>query len=70
MALQRLHAELPRWAAPVALGAAVAIAGAIGWRIYTQPTGYVGPPKKVYPGMYNLKAEVEKMQAARRLQRP
>jgi hypothetical protein len=56
--------EVPRW---VVVSAAVAGLTALvyfGGRIFTGHAAAPGPPLKVYPGMYDLRAEVARMRAA------
>jgi hypothetical protein len=56
--------EVPRW-----LIAVIAVVGAVilvywGGQALLGREGEPGPRKKVYPGMYDLRAEVAKMRAA------
>ena len=55
----------PRWAVVTIAVCSLLALGYGGWVAATGREGEVGPPKKVYPGMYDLRAEVAKMRAAK-----
>lgn len=59
-----LRAVSPRWLVMVAC-LAIVVLGYFGWQAVAGREADPGPPKKVYPGMYDLRAEVAKMRAAK-----
>ena len=59
--------ELPTWALPLTVIVCVAVLALIGWRVFGG-NGEVGPSKKVYPGMYDLRKEIQQSRAAREQQ--
>jgi hypothetical protein len=48
-----------------AVAALVAVVGGLAWNAFFRPTASAGPPKQVHPGMYDLRAEVQRANAAR-----
>jgi len=58
--------EAPRWFIIVLAIVGVTILAYFGCQALTGREGEPGPRMKVYPGMYDLRAEVAKMRAAHR----
>lgn len=57
--------DVPGWAFVAIACLGVVILGYVGWRVFAGGSPEVGPPKKVYPGMYDLRAEAAKARAAK-----
>lgn len=57
--------DVPVWAFLAIACIGVVILGYVGWRTFAGGSAEVGPPKRVYPGMYDLRAEAAKARAAR-----
>lgn len=57
--------DVPAWAFVAIACLGVVILGYVGWRTFIRSNADVGPPKKVYPGMYDLRAEAAKARAAK-----
>jgi hypothetical protein len=56
--------EAPRWLILIVAIVGVSVLAYFGGQALMGRTGEPGPRKKVYPGMYDLRAEVAKMRAA------
>jgi hypothetical protein len=54
---------IPAWALVTIAALAIVILGFYGWRALAGYDTVDGPRKKVYPGMYDLRAEVAKRNA-------
>jgi hypothetical protein len=60
------HRAVPPWALVTIAALAVILLGYFGWHTLTGYEAAPGPPKRVYPGMYDLRAEVAKRNAQQR----
>lgn len=56
--------EAPRWVVVCALGAGLLLLVYAGSKAISGHAADPAPPKRVYPGMYDLRAEAAKMRAA------
>jgi hypothetical protein len=56
--------ELPRWVVVSAAVAGLVALVYFGGKFITGHAADPAPPRKVYPGMYNLRAEAARMRAA------
>lgn len=63
-------AESPRWLVIVSLSLLAACLVYFGRNAIAGYAADPGPPKKVYPGMYDLRAEAAKMRAAQESAEP
>ena len=54
--------SVPIWAITIVAVFGVVIMGYFGWRTVVGKPEEVGPAKKVFPGMYDIRAEAAKMQ--------
>lgn len=63
-----MRKELPTWALPVIIVVGLLFLAWGGWRALAGGNSSVGPDKAVRPGMYDLRAEVQKAQAQRQTQ--
>jgi hypothetical protein len=57
------HRAVPPWALVTLAALAVILLGVFGWHTLTGYEAAPGPPKRVYPGMYDLRAAVAKRSA-------
>ena len=62
---QTTRRNVPAWAIVAVAVVSIGLFGYFGWKAAFGRDGEVGPPKKVYPGMYDLRAEAAKMRAAK-----
>lgn len=62
---QTTRRNVPPWAIVAVAVVGIVLFGYFGWKAAFGRDGEVGPSKKVYPGMYDLRAEAAKMRAAK-----
>lgn len=62
--------EVPRWLVMSAAAVGLLALVYFGGKILAGHAPDPGPPKRVYPGMYNLRAEAARMRAAQQNQVP
>jgi len=55
--------ELPRWLVVSAAVAGLLVLGYFGGKILMGRAAEPAPPKRVYPGMYDIRAEAARMRA-------
>jgi len=55
--------ELPRWLVVSTAVAGLLLLGYLGGKIFMGRSGDPAPPKRVYPGMYDIRAEAARMRA-------
>lgn len=58
-----IRKELPFWALPAVIVLGLLVLGLVTWRAVTGNNEATGPVKKVYPGMYDIRQEIQKKRA-------
>jgi hypothetical protein len=58
--VNRLTGSAPAWLVAAAITLVLAVVGIWGWNLMAGHEPSAGPAKKVYPGMYDLRAEAAK----------
>jgi hypothetical protein len=65
MTSSKLSRNVPAWMLMVVVGIGGVLLGFWGWKTLAGGEPSAGPPKAVHPGMYDLRAEAAKMNAAK-----